>query len=75
MNIITRDNIRTQRVSVMLSKAVSQVVLWYMLPSLARIEAITIVLIMTRRNILGWIGICCGVIILVIRVGVLQNCC
>ena len=75
MNIITRDNVRIRRVSVMFSKAVSRIVLWYMLPSLARIEAITIVLVMTRRNILGWIGICCGVIILVMRVVVLQNCC
>ena len=71
MNYSTSNIIRDWRGDIMRSKAVPRIVLQHMLLFLIVIEAITIVLIMTRRNILGWIGICCEVIILVMRVGVL----
>ena len=71
MNVITRDNVRIQRVSVMFSKAVSRVVLWYMLPSLAMIEVITIIPVLTRRCNLSWTDIRYEVVNLVIGVRVL----
>ena len=71
MNVITRDNVRIQRVSVMFSKAVSRVVLWYMLPSLAMIEVITIIPVLTRRCNLSWTDIRHEVVNLVIGVRIL----
>ena len=71
MNVITRDDVRIRRVSVILNKAVSQVVLWYMLPSLAMIEVITIIPVLTRRCNLSWTDIRYEVVNLVIGVRVL----
>ena len=71
MNVITRDDVRIRRVSVILNKAVSQVVLWYMLPSLAMIEAITIVPMLNWRGYPSWTDIRHEVVNLVIGVGIL----
>ena len=71
MNVITRDDVRIRRVSDILNKAVSQVVLWYMLPSLAMIGAITIVPMLNWRGNPSWTDIRHEVVNLVIGVRIL----